>query len=379
MPSDLLASSSLHQILDSRIERRPLPAGQPVVVYGAGNTGRRVLAYLRAAGIDPIGVLDQRASGGSTLDGVPVHRPGTEPYADMRARATVVVAVFNRDADVRAIDSLLCSLGYGRVVGVVELHDLLAQRWDDDYWLAQRDHSARHAADVLAGLDRLADDASRTLYEQIVSYRVNGSATDAPRPMAGAQYFPADVPRAMGALRFVDCGAFKGEVLESAEREAALEAVCAFEPDAANFAALVEWAAARRRTVDAHLWPCAVWSRTEHLRFDAAHGEASRVAADGATMVQAVAIDDVLPGFSSTDLKMDIEGAEPEALAGAVGHITRCRPRLAVCAYHRPQHLWSLSASIAALELDYAFYLRAHAHGGFEVVLYAIPAEQCAQ
>jgi FkbM family methyltransferase len=329
-------------------------------------------------GIDPIGVLDQRATRGSTLDGVPVHRPGTEPHADMRARATVVVAVFNRDADVRAIDSLLRSLGYGRVVGVVELHDLLGQRWDDDYWMAQRDHSARHADDVLAGLDRLADEASRNLYEQIVAYRANGNAADAPRPIAGTQYFPADVPRRRGALRYVDCGAYTGDVLESAEQEATLEAVCAFEPDATNFAVLVGWAAARRGTIDAHLWPCVVWSRTEQLSFDAAHGEASRVAPEGATIVQAVALDDVLPGFSSTDLKMDIEGAEAEALAGAVGHITRCRPRLSLCAYHRPQHLWSLSASIAALELDYAFYLRAHAHGGFEVVLYAIPAEQCA-
>jgi FkbM family methyltransferase len=378
MSSDLLASTSLHQILETRIERRPLLAGDLVVVYGAGKTGRRVMAFLRAIGIEPIGLLDMRAPDGATAGELPVHRPGSEPYAEMRARTTVVVAVFNRDADVGAIESLLHTLGYGRVVGVVELHDLLAQHWGDDYWLAQRDHSARHAADVLAGLDRLADDSSRDLYERIVAYRTRGRAEDAPVPMAGAQYFPADVPCRRAAMRYVDCGAYTGDVLESAERAGALEAACAFEPDAANFAALVEWAASRRGRTATYLWPCAVWSRTEQLKFHAAQGEASRVDSEGGTIVQAVAIDDVLPEFASTDLKMDIEGAEPEALSGALRHIARRRPRLAVCVYHRPQHLWSLSASIEALELDYSFYLRAHAHGGFDVVLYAIPAEQCA-
>jgi len=120
-----------------------------------------------------------------------------------------------------------------------------------------------------------------------------------------------------------------------------------------------------------------VWHATEQLRFAAGHGEASQLAATGDTVVQAVALDDVLPAFEATDVKMDIEGAEPEALEGAQRLVARCRPRLALCAYHRPEHLWSLSAAIDEMRLDYSFFLRAHAHGGFDVVLYAIPNEQC--
>jgi FkbM family methyltransferase len=296
----------------------------------------------------------------------------------MRARTAVLVAVFNRDAEVRAIHALIRSLGYGRVVGVVELRDLLGEDWGESYWMASRDHPSRHADDVLGGLDRLADDASRALYEQMIAYRVRGDDADAPTPVAGPQYFPLDVPRRTAALRYVDCGAYDGDVLRHAELVDDLEAVCAFEPDPANFAKLARWAARRAAATEIHLWPCAVWHSTEPLCFAADEGEASRLTSTGTTMVQGVAIDDVLPTFRATDVKMDIEGAEPDALAGARRLVARCRPRLAICAYHRPEHLWSLSGAIAAMELDYKFFLRAHAHGGFDVVLYAIPAEQCA-
>ena len=379
MTSDLLAPSTLHRLLEAPIERRPLDAGSPMVVYGAGNTGRRVIALLRDRGIEPVGVLDQRAAAGSSIEGVPVHRPGTEPFdAAARARATVLVAVFNRDAEVRAIDVLIHSLGYGRVVGIVELHDLLPGDWGEPYWMASREHSSCHADDVIAGMQRLADGASRALYERMIAYRVRGDAADAPTPVTGPQYFPSDVPRRVEALRYVDCGAYDGDVLRDAERIASLGAACAFEPDPANFARLAGWAVARAATTEIHLWPCAVWRATQPLHFAGDEGEASRLTSSGTTMVQGVAIDDVLPSFRATDLKMDIEGAEPDALAGARRLIARCRPRLAICAYHRPEHLWSLSEAIAQMELDYTFFLRAHAHGGFDVVLYAIPAEQCA-
>jgi FkbM family methyltransferase len=378
MTSDLLAPAKLHRLLETPLERRPLEPGSPVVVYGAGNTGRRVIALMRARGVEPVGVLDQRGGREVTVDGVPVHRPGSEPFdRAMRARATVLVAVFNRDADVRAIDALIRSLGYGRVVGVVELHDLLADDWGDAYWMASRGHASRHADDVVAGMHRLADDASRALYERMIAYRVRGEAADAPVPMGGLQYFPADVPRRTGALRYVDCGAYDGDALRAAEQVADLEAACAFEPDPANFALLAAWAARASARAEIQTWPCAVWHATEQLRFAAGQGEASQLAATGDTVVQAVALDDVLPAFAATDLKMDIEGAEPEALEGAQRLVARCRPRLALCAYHRPEHLWSLSAAIDEMRLDYSFFLRAHAHGGFDVVLYAIPNEQC--
>jgi hypothetical protein len=99
------------------------------------------------------------------------------------------------------------------------------------------------------------------------------------------------------------------------------------------------------------------------------------VSADGGSTVTAVALDDVLVGWHPTFIKMDIEGSEVEALAGARRVILENRPSLAICVYHRPDHLWRipLLLSRSADMIGYRYYLRAHGFNGFDTVLYASP------
>ncbi|MBQ6298000.1 MAG: FkbM family methyltransferase [Selenomonadaceae bacterium] len=57
-------------------------------------------------------------------------------------------------------------------------------------------------------------------------------------------------------------------------------------------------------------------------------------------------------------IKLDIEGAEWEMLKGAAKTITRCKPKMAVSAYHRPEDLWTLATYIKSLRPDYEFEFR---------------------
>ena len=59
-----------------------------------------------------------------------------------------------------------------------------------------------------------------------------------------------------------------------------------------------------------------------------------------------------------TFLKMDIEGAEPDALKGAERHIREEKPKLAICLYHKYAHLWEIPGMISRMRHDYKFYLR---------------------
>jgi hypothetical protein len=120
-------------------------------------------------------------------------------------------------------------------------------------------------------------------------------------------------------------------------------------------------------------WPCAVGERSGAVHFSGGRGEASRVDPGGGVVVPCVALDDVLPCAIPGYLKMDIEGAEPQALRGARRLLDRARPRLAVCVYHCPDHLWSIGAQIEELDLEYDLHLRAHGFAGFDLVLYATP------
>ena len=72
---------------------------------------------------------------------------------------------------------------------------------------------------------------------------------------------------------------------------------------------------------------------------------------------------------------MDIEGAELAALEGCGDILSQARPTIAVSAYHLQEHLWELPLYLAERLRDYRFFLRPHDLEGWDVVLYAVPAE----
>lgn len=71
-------------------------------------------------------------------------------------------------------------------------------------------------------------------------------------------------------------------------------------------------------------------------------------------------------------VKMDIEGAEMNALAGARRTIETFRPKLAICVYHKPEDLDVIPRYIASLDASYRFYLRHYSGSLLESVLYCL-------
>lgn len=90
--------------------------------------------------------------------------------------------------------------------------------------------------------------------------------------------------------------------------------------------------------------------------------------------IAATSLDDYCreQGIRPDFIKMDIEGAELDAINGAESVFTDCRPKFAICIYHTPEHRWQIPLRLAELCPDYDFYVK-KSHPVFETVFYGCP------
>lgn len=126
--------------------------------------------------------------------------------------------------------------------------------------------------------------------------------------------------------------------------------------------------------------PMAVWDRPTNLSF---HDKVTRAVdhadeADG-ELVKAISIDEFCKqnAIDRVDvIKMDLEGAEPHAIAGMMETVRTHRPQLAISIYHSVRQMLEIPIQLSKSLTDYHFYLDTHNFDFRETVFYAIPKEK---
>ena len=103
-----------------------------------------------------------------------------------------------------------------------------------------------------------------------------------------------------------------------------------------------------------------IWNSVGELSFSDSGGRQSTFVGASKRVVPVTTIDAVASGRPISYIKMDVEGAEVQALAGGVRTITQYKPKLFVAAYHYDVDLFRLPQLIWQLVPDYKVYLRKH-------------------
>ena len=355
--------------LFERESGRGYPA--PVVLCGTGRLGRITLAGLRRAGVDPVAIADNDARvQGTRLDGKEVLSV-TDAVHRFAQEAVFVTTIYTA----RPLRDQLTSLG-ARVASSRALFFNHPEEFLPHGSIQWPSGILGDASNVLSGLSAWSNEASRDEYAAQINWQLLRT-TEMPSWLPAAEtYFPEGLIRLSDQESVVDCGAFDGDTLRAVidRTGGRFDSFLALEPDPGNHSKLSAFVAGLPAELRSRITTrqIAVHSERATLRFESGDGAGSNLTEAGDLEVQAEKLDELLADSVPTFLKMDIEGAEPLAISGARTTLSRHAPTLAVCLYHRREHLWQVPRLILNANPRYRLSLRRHSDESWETVCYGI-------
>lgn len=194
------------------------------------------------------------------------------------------------------------------------------------------------------------------------------------------EYYPEGIINLGTDEAFVDGGAYNGDTLlkfleNSGNR---FDAVYSFELDRANFAALENTVKGLppeiRKKIE--LYNMGLLDEEKYIYYETGNtmGQNSRIIEGDKAVnrARAVRLADILKDKKVTFIKMDIEGADLKACHGAEEIIRKQKPKMAICVYHKLEHLWEIPYYLKSVVPDYRLFLRHHSTLEYGTVCYAV-------
>lgn len=360
--------AALRQDMLSRVPQFASGDPKQVAVLGTGPEGQRFVETCDSRRIEVVGVFDGNArKRGLKCAGRPILP--SEALTRLPRSVPVVIASHRT---LGACEGLRAQ-GFA-AVPLPLLQVAVPERYVPHVFYGRLLEDLFDNREKIAALERsLADEQSRRTLDAVVAFRLTMDPVELREVIDWDLYGASGLVPLGPEETYVDGGAFDGDSIQMFIEHVGgrYTGIYAFEPDRETFARLTARFGAAPRV---ELLNAGLFSRSGRLGFAADGSRAARIDASGSGNIQVFGLDDVLRDKPVTYIKMNIEGAEIDALAGAEKAIRRWAPKLAISVYHRPSDLWHIAEIVRWLRPDYRLYLRQHDGGLIETVLYALPA-----
>ncbi len=354
--------------LDARLSRfrERIARDKKVYVFAAHRNAVKCVQYCKKLGIDIIAFVDND----------PVKQQKNFYGRDVLALADVPKDAVIINASGRyclQINDQLRQEGYVWGIDLMEilfLYDLPFQA--EAQFRAYVRELVINRPRILSFYLLLADEYSRTVLDALTLFRLSLDSSIVARQAAPyeQEFFAKDVLRFSANEVFVDGGAYDGDsFLRFTAMAPNFSKAYLFEPDSK-----ICKIAAQTIGNDSRVAICnyGLWSSSKELRFSSTGDMDGAISEDGDIRVSVVSIDDFVAD-RVTHIKLDIEGAEEEALSGASRSISINRPKMAIALYHRATDLWCLPSQIEALGGSYNYSIRHYSHTIDDTIIYAWP------
>lgn len=320
----------------------------PIMLYGMGNGADMILDKLSEMNIKPAEIFaSDEFVRGHSFRGYRVlkYSEVCEKYDDF-----VIVVCF------AVHDSAMLE----RIRQMSLAHPLFAPNVpivDDGVFT--REFIEEHDEEFDKAFNLLSDDFSRQSYIDVLNFKVSGKVEYLFRCQKNKDEIYSEYLNIGGSEIFMDLGAYDGDTVREFIKasDGKYEKIIAVEADAKNYVKLCN---NTENLPDTERYNLAAWDKKETLLFEKKKGRNSKLSSVGKVEVPADSVDNILGGNPVTVLKMDIEGSEEKALAGAENTIRTFRPKLYVCAYHRNSDMYRLPLLINEICPNYRFFFCHH-------------------
>jgi len=344
---------------------------KPIILFGLGFFGTTIYKNFVAHGIVPKYFCDSNKSGVEKETSIEIISPALlrQEYSN----ANVVISVAN-PRNQESITQQLLTLGFDKeqiftfdtafkfldksIVEITSLSfDKLCQQFLDGYrW----------------SYDFFTDDTSKkVILERINSYLFKDILDYEQEKPA---YFPREMITISETEVFVDGGLYTGDTSEEFIKQTGgkYRSIHGFDIDETNLCVAKKNLSKYENVT---VVPKGLWSETAVLNASLQLTAGSNISEVGTVQIPVVSLDEYFSNKSVEELptfiKMDIEGSERNALLGSAKIIEKVRPKLAICAYHKPEDIYDLPQTILNIRKDYKFALRHYSPYTWETVLYA--------
>lgn len=346
---------------------------RPVLVYGMGNGADKLFSRLEKYGVR---VAEVFASDGF-VRGHSFRGYRVKSFSEVRAEYDDFVILLSFGTNRAEVLDMLCEIDGSYDMYVPDMPVVGESEYFD------KDFYNEHYEEIRDAYDSLEDERSKNVFSLVLWYKLSGRMKFLEESADTVESVYALI-RDVAPRLAIDGGAYNGDSLrEMRSYLPTLTSAVAVEPDRRTFKKLSAYADG----VDDFsitLYNAALWSSVGEGEFSSSANRNSTVSATAsyehrADAVSFVTVDSIAEGGADY-IKLDLEGAEAEALAGALATVRRYRPAMRIAAYHRSRDIFSLLRYMKSSTEGYRFYIRrTRCLPAWEIDLIMIPERRANQ
>lgn len=332
----------------------------PVFIYGMGDGALKIMRVFEQYGIPLAGFFaSDEFVRGHTFQGHLVH---TLSQIEALIDDFVIVLAF-----AAGYQSL-----YDRINEIAKRHILLAP----DVPVAGEGlftyaYCLENSEKIQTVCDMLADEKSRQTYSDIINFKISGKIEYLNNCTSPKDEIYGEIISLGSDEIFADLGAYNGDTASEFIEACggSFRHIYAFEPNPKNFRKLKKNLPEDERIT---LFNAAAGSENGIVKISANEGRMSRENGSGKTVeIPVLALDEAVQE-DVTVLKLDVEGAEREAILGARRHIAN-GAKILCSLYHRNEDMFELPLLIKSINPELKLYVRHQLYiPAWETNLYAV-------